>query len=97
MEQLQDEKTDLGSGKFTLPDYIVFSSMLIISIGIGLYSAFMKDNSTKNEFLAGGKSMPVVPVALSLIGGTVSAISILGEFYIFLNLNYIYFCNDWTN
>ena len=93
MEQLEDEQSDFGPGKFKLADYIVFSLMLIISIGIGLYSAFTKDNSTKKEFLAGGKSMPVVPVALSLIGGAVSAIAILGKTfrhtYFFVYIDFI--------
>ena len=75
----KNDMMNLESGKFTLTDYIVFSLMLIMSIMIGLYSAFFRNNSTKQEFLAGGKSMPVIPVALSLVGGAISAISILGK------------------
>ena len=80
MEMLKDNTTDFDTAKFTLVDYIIFFSLIVISIGIGLYSAFMKDNSTKKEFLVGGKSMPVIPVALSLVGGAISAISIMGNY-----------------
>ena len=69
------------AGKFTVPDYIIFSLLLLVSVAVGLYSAFGKDNSTTKEFLVGGNAMPVIPVALSLIGGVVSAISILGKIY----------------
>ena len=80
MEVQKDDTADLETGKFKLADYVVFSTMLLISIVIGLYSALMKDNSTKKEFLAGGKSMPVIPVALSLVGGAVSAIALMGNY-----------------
>ena len=67
-------------GQFTVPDYIIFSILLLISLAVGLYSAFKKDNSTTDEYLVGGKAMPIIPVALSLVGGAISAISILGKF-----------------
>ena len=76
--------------QFTVPDYILFSLVLFISLAIGFYSAFKCDNSITSEYLVGGGKMPVIPVALSLVGGAISAISILGE-YIHVKCNFFFF------
>lgn len=66
--------------RFTAVDYTVFVSMLLVSLGIGVYSSLRgKGASSTQAFLVGGREMSVAPVALSLIGGVISAISILGE------------------
>lgn len=60
-------------------DYVLFSLLLIVSLGIGLYSALKgKGNKTTEDFLVGGRQMSPIPVAISLLGGVISAISILG-------------------
>ncbi|XP_042885334.1 sodium-coupled monocarboxylate transporter 1-like [Penaeus japonicus] len=65
--------------RFTAVDYTVFVSMLLVSLGIGVYSSLRgKGASSTQAFLVGGREMSVAPVALSLIGGVISAISILG-------------------
>ncbi|XP_069176449.1 sodium-coupled monocarboxylate transporter 1-like [Procambarus clarkii] len=73
--------------KFSTVDYAVFSLMLVVSIGIGLYSAIKSRHKTSTqEYLLGGRKMSPLPVALSLLGGGISAISLLGnatELYLF--------------
>ncbi|XP_069943201.1 sodium-coupled monocarboxylate transporter 1, partial [Cherax quadricarinatus] len=66
--------------KFTLVDYAAFATLLVISVGIGVYSSIKNRGVvTTQEYLLGSRTMPVVPVALSLLGGAISAISILGN------------------
>nr|XP_053636275.1 sodium-coupled monocarboxylate transporter 1-like isoform X2 [Cherax quadricarinatus] len=68
------------SSKFTVADYTVFTLLLVVSVGIGVYSAFKSRRVvTTQEYLLGGRTMPLLPVALSLLGGAISAISILGN------------------
>ena len=69
----------LSEAKFTILDYSLFSLMLVFSIGIGVYSAIKsRGRESTHDFLVGKGSMPVIPVALSLLGGVISAISMLG-------------------
>ena len=70
----------INEGRFTVFDYVIFTVMLGISLAVGLYSSFKKKNSTSKDYFVGGGSMPVWAVALSVVGGTISAISILGNF-----------------
>ncbi|XP_051974557.1 sodium-coupled monocarboxylate transporter 1 [Xyrauchen texanus] len=68
-----------SSASFSLWDYVVFTLMLAISAGIGLYYAFAgRGQSSSNDFLVGGRSMTAVPVALSLTASFMSAITVLG-------------------
>ena len=76
---MEDEITSISDGKFVVIDYIIFSSLFLISLILGFYTALKKDNSSTNEYLVGGRSMPLLPVALSCIGVSVSAIAILGK------------------
>lgn len=51
-------------------EYIVFFGMLLASAAIGIYFGFCKkQQDTVAEYMLGGKKMPIVPVALSLIAG----------------------------
>lgn len=62
-----------STGQFDVVDWIVFGGMLCVSASIGIYFAFFakqKQNTTQ-EYLMGGKSMGVLPIALSLIAGYV--------------------------
>ncbi|XP_014671805.1 PREDICTED: sodium-coupled monocarboxylate transporter 1-like isoform X2 [Priapulus caudatus] len=64
---------------FTAVDYVVFAASLVISAGIGVYSACSGGKqSTTKEFLMGNRQMGLFPVTMSLIASFVSAISVLG-------------------
>jgi Na+/proline symporter len=69
------------SEKFGALEYAVFSSILVASAGIGVYYGWIgrKKAQSNDEFLTAGKSMPILPVSLSLICSFVSAITILGN------------------
>lgn len=46
-------------------DYLLFASTLLLSLMIGVYHAWRGGNST-SEYLMGGKSMGIFPIAMSL-------------------------------
>ncbi|XP_066963276.1 sodium-coupled monocarboxylate transporter 1-like [Macrobrachium rosenbergii] len=74
-----DEIETLQSKSLGAVDYVLFALLLVVSLGIGIYSALQgRGNSTTLDFLLGGREMSPVPVAISLLGGLISAISILG-------------------
>ncbi|XP_063598193.1 sodium-coupled monocarboxylate transporter 1-like [Penaeus indicus] len=74
-----DSVTESVPVKFTVVDYVVFSLMLVVSVGIGVYSSLRgKGVSSTQDFLLGGRDMSMAAVALSLTGGVISAIAILG-------------------
>ncbi|XP_020296764.1 sodium-coupled monocarboxylate transporter 1-like isoform X2 [Pseudomyrmex gracilis] len=59
-------------------DYVLFSSLLLVSVLIGVYFGFFsKQNSTKEYFL-GGKRMGCFPIAISIIASHISGITLLG-------------------
>lgn len=67
------------SSLFKWPEYLVFASVLVASMGIGIfYGFFSKKNKTNEEYLMGGRKMGVFPVSLSLICSFISAITLLG-------------------
>jgi len=70
---------DFQENRFSVWDYVVFAVILAISSVIGLYYGCTgnKQNST-TEFLMAGRSMSVLPVALSLLASFMSAILLLG-------------------
>ena len=66
---------------FTAVDYVLFVLMLMASVGIGLVTAFRNShNVSPQEYLLGSRKMSPIAVALSMLGGWVSALSILGEY-----------------
>lgn len=74
--------------RFTVWDYVVFGGMLCVSAAIGIYYAVMgvRRKATTDDFLMGGRSMSVFPVALSILASFMSAITLLGtasEMYIY--------------
>uniref|UniRef100_A0A8D8Z1A0 Sodium-coupled monocarboxylate transporter 1 n=1 Tax=Cacopsylla melanoneura TaxID=428564 RepID=A0A8D8Z1A0_9HEMI len=70
---------------FTIPDYIVLFSMLVISCAIGFFvGMFGEKQTTSDDFLLGSSSMGTLPMALSLAASFITAIELLGnpsEFY----------------
>ncbi|GFR92974.1 sodium-coupled monocarboxylate transporter 1 [Elysia marginata] len=64
---------------FAAWDYVVFIGMLVISMGIGVFFALKGDRQrTQGEYLMGGRSMSVLPVAISILVSFQSAILMLG-------------------
>ncbi|XP_063889440.1 sodium-coupled monocarboxylate transporter 1-like isoform X2 [Scylla paramamosain] len=65
--------------KFSTLDYVVFGAMLVISLLIGLLCGFQRNTSSSplNYVQAKGSLAPPA-IMLSLLGGAISAISILG-------------------
>ncbi|KAG7173741.1 Sodium-coupled monocarboxylate transporter 1-like 6 [Homarus americanus] len=67
------------AASFSVSDYLVFTASLAISFGIGVYQWWRSRGRGTDDFLMGGGKMSPFPVALSLLAGIVSAISILGN------------------
>ncbi|XP_074490725.1 sodium/iodide cotransporter [Sebastes fasciatus] len=68
------------SVSFVLADYLVFAAMLLVSMAIGLFQALKKrpGDATADDFFTGGRSMPAVPVGMSLCASFMSAVQVLG-------------------
>lgn len=64
---------------FTAWDYVVLAIVLVISAAIGVYYRMTggKQKTTK-EYLLADRSMPVFPVAFSLMASFMSAVTLLG-------------------
>ncbi|KAG4068534.1 hypothetical protein HA402_004875 [Bradysia odoriphaga] len=61
-------------------EYLIFGGVLALSMAIGVYyGCFGTKNKTNEEFLMAGRSMSILPVALSLVCSFVSAITLLGN------------------
>ncbi|XP_023138063.2 sodium/iodide cotransporter [Amphiprion ocellaris] len=69
-----------SSPGFVPADYIVFAAMLSVSMAIGLFQALRKGpkDVSADDFFTGGRSMPAVPVGLSLCASFMSAVQVLG-------------------
>ena len=74
---MEDQSASEPAG-FVLADYAVFVTMLLISMAIGLFQAFRKRSTSADEFFTGGRTMPAVPVGLSLCASFMSAVQFLG-------------------
>ena len=78
---------DAMGHKFHFADWIVFSLMLVVSLAIGVISAVRsRKKATTQEYLLGGRNMPPLAVAISLLGGIISSISVLGKHRVPLTL-----------
>lgn len=64
---------------FGITDYVVFAVMLGISAAIGIFYAIKdRKKGDTQEFLMGGRSLSVFPVAMSVLASFMSAITLLG-------------------
>lgn len=63
---------------FTWADYVMFCGMLMLSLFIGVYYAYINRKKANEEFLLGGRNMSCGPVSLSLVASYISAILVLG-------------------
>jgi len=70
---------DFQENRFVVWDYVVFAIILGIASVMGLYYGCTGNKqSSTSEFLLAGRSMSVLPVALSLLASFMSAITLLG-------------------
>nr|XP_054608200.1 sodium/iodide cotransporter isoform X2 [Nothobranchius furzeri] len=81
---------------FVQADYTVFAAMLLVSMAIGLFQALKnkRSDTPAEAFFTGGRSMPAVPVGLSLCASFMSAVQVLGvpsESYRF-GFKFLYMC-----
>ncbi|XP_076458281.1 sodium-coupled monocarboxylate transporter 1-like [Babylonia areolata] len=66
--------------RFGTVDYVMFVLTLLVSAGIGVfYAIYDRKRNTTKDFLLGGKSMNVFPVAMSLSVTFMSALTLLGN------------------
>ncbi|GFT24656.1 sodium-coupled monocarboxylate transporter 1 [Nephila pilipes] len=64
---------------FGVVDYAVFALMLLFSASVGVWYAIVDRKKTDTqEFLMGGRSLSVFPVAMSVLASFMSAITLLG-------------------
>ncbi|XP_060062514.1 sodium-coupled monocarboxylate transporter 1-like [Ylistrum balloti] len=63
---------------FGVWDWVVFASVLVISVVIGAYHAFVGGKKTSGELLMGSRNIGFVPAAISIIVSFQSAILFLG-------------------
>lgn len=66
----------MGLGKLDVGMLVV---SLLMSAAVGVYYSVLGRNATSLEYLLGGRTMKPLPLALSLMVGTVSAITIMGN------------------
>ncbi|XP_065336414.1 sodium-coupled monocarboxylate transporter 1-like [Cloeon dipterum] len=59
-------------------DLSIFGIMLILSTLVGIYFGVSKKQDSAKEYLMGGKSMGMIPVAISCVASFVSGITVLG-------------------
>ena len=65
--------------RFHIVDYILFVVMLLVSLGIGIYSAFTGGRQkTTSEYLMGNRQLRLAPVALSICVSMISANTLVG-------------------
>lgn len=67
MEETEISEMVEGMQRFMWADYVVFVLMLAVSAVVGVYWGFMKDQTSQQDYLLGGRNMKVVPVSMSLV------------------------------
>ncbi|KAF4529676.1 hypothetical protein B566_EDAN010762 [Ephemera danica] len=69
----------MHTDRFSWPDYLVFSLMLLLSAGVGVYhGCFGTKQKSTSEYLLGGRSLRPFPVAMSLVASYISGVTVLG-------------------
>lgn len=77
--QAPEGKDSTGS-EFGGADYAVFIVTLVAAVLIGVYTAVKNGRRiTIAEYMLGSNSLHPIPVLLSLLGGWISAVSIMGR------------------
>lgn len=61
-------------------DYVIFTVTLVASFCIGIYHAYIsRRKETVDHYLIANRKMKLIPVSLSLVISTFSAIALLGD------------------
>lgn len=64
---------------FAVWDYVVFVGIVLLAAGLGLFAALRgRKETTRAEFLLGGRQMTALPVAMSLTASFMSGITVIG-------------------
>lgn len=58
-------------------DYSSFVAVMLVSALVGVYYGFFKKQNSVDEYFLGGRSMGVLPIAMSLISGNISGVTML--------------------
>lgn len=68
-EESMDETNGQTTLRFAAFDYVIFGILLSFSALIGIYYGFVAKRKQDNitEYILGGKTMPLFPIAVSLI------------------------------
>ncbi|XP_046576988.1 sodium-dependent multivitamin transporter-like [Haliotis rubra] len=70
----------MASPGYGTVDYVVFSLLLLLTLGIGIFFAFRsRRRQTTSDFLLAGRKAPYLPVALSYLATFESSIMMLGK------------------
>ena len=63
---------------FQVLDWCLFSALILISLGVGVFIA-VRGQGTTDEVLMGNRNLSLIPVTLSIFMSFLSAISVLGN------------------
>lgn len=66
-------------GSFSLYDYSIVLTMLVISLGIGVFYGFFNGSENSSSDFLHGSEMSLLPVSLSLTTSFITAIELLGN------------------
>ena len=77
MTNMEDPSTTMLT--FQVQDYVVWAAILLLSLSVGIFFAFIggRQRSTE-EYLVGNRQMHPIPVAVSIAGSFISAVTFLG-------------------
>ncbi|GFS54763.1 putative sodium-dependent multivitamin transporter, partial [Nephila pilipes] len=90
---------EFSKGSLTVFDYTILAAVLILSSCIGVYYHFVDRRKPHGEYFLASRSMPIAPVAFSLMASFLSAVTILGltaEHYmhgtqfVMINIGYVF-------
>lgn len=66
--------------RFGVIDYIIFVSFFLVSLGIGVYFAYVgRHGNSAENYLMGGRQLGLMPVVISLVVSIISSNGLLGN------------------